>query len=182
MDNVITSLHDAVSQLQMHARILQDVGTRWSKLYWQAKLQQLGIAFGGGSLTTTLAMYGSGVVPLQVTGGVLAATVVALGGSVWYQSKLLDEWERQASSPEELSAAFQRTYSRQVSDGDEYVAALWQRVRDPIRTALLQVGIGQLLKVSSSDLMMLQTILDSEIPALRRVVSPPHYGKDVDAE
>lgn len=178
MDNVITQLYDAVSQLHMHAVILRDIRSRWSKFYWQAKWQQLGLVTIGGGLIAAMSTYGSGIIPMEITGSVLATTILTTGGMVWYQSHQLAEWERRACTPEELSAAFQRTHARAVSEGDEYTAALWQRIRDSLHVSLKQVGIGQLPTVSESDLESLKSILEKDIPSLRRSTSPPHFGKD----
>jgi hypothetical protein len=178
MDNVITHLHDAVSQLHMHATILQDVRQRYSKFYWQSKWQELGLAFTGASLTTILTVYASGMVPLEITGAILGTTILGTGGLIWYHGVQLQEWERQASTVEELSAAFQRTHARAVSEGDEYTAAMWQRVRDPIRMSLEQQPISQFSNISKSDLDGLKSIIETEIPTLRRETSPTHYGKE----
>jgi len=43
--------------------------------------------------------------------------------------------------------------------------------------ALEQTGIGSLPTVSASDLEGLQRILRMDIPVLRRIISPSHYGK-----
>jgi hypothetical protein len=176
MDNVLTHLHDSVSQLSMHGLILKDMRQRWSKLYWQSKLQELGVAFTGGGLTTALAMYG-GDIALSVTGSILATTILATGGLSFYHNSQLQEWERQASTPEELSAAFQRTHARAVSDGDEYTAAVWQRIRDSLRVSLSHTSISDLPSVSDADLQKLRTIVDHDIPDLRRLISPQHIGK-----
>jgi hypothetical protein len=182
MDNIITHLHDAVSQLHMHATILHDVRQRYSKFYWQSKWQELGVAFTGTSLTILLTVYANGVVPLEITGAILGTTILGTGGLMWYHGVQLQEWERQACTVEELSAAFQRTHARSVSDGDEYSAAVWQRVRDPLRTSLEQQPISEVPSISKSDLARLKTIMDEEIPALRRQTSPDHYGKEDDKD
>jgi hypothetical protein len=188
MDNVITALYDAVSQLHMHAVLLQDIRARRSRLYWQSKWQEVGVALTGGCLTGLVAWAGGGGVEVAAASGtvpavVAATTVTATGLLSWYHGSQLTEWERQAVSPEELSAAFQRTHSRAVQEGDEYVAAVWQRIRDNLRTSLEEQltaggGMGSLPSVSASDLSMLQGILHHEIPELRRLTSPTHYGKD----
>ncbi|GKY93551.1 hypothetical protein MPSEU_000322500 [Mayamaea pseudoterrestris] len=180
MDNVLTHLHDSVLQLRMHATILKDIRQRWSKLYWQSKWQELGVALTGGGLTTALTMYGGDHVSMSVTGSILAATIVGTGGLTWFHSAQLQEWERQASRPEELSAAFQRTHARAISDGDEYTAAVWQRIRDHLRIALTQTSISDVPTVSDADLYKLQSIVDQDIPDLRRTISPQHYGKSDD--
>lgn len=178
MDNVLTHLHDSVSQLHMHATILQDIKQRWTRFYWQCRWQELGIALTGGTLTTALTMYANAIVPLQVTGSIFATTILATGGLFWYHDRQLEEWERQAKTREELSAAFQRTHARAISDGDEYTAAVWQRVRSNLQVALDQIPISQMSTVTKEDLSGLNTIIETDIPDLRRLLSPSHYGKD----
>jgi hypothetical protein len=182
MDNVITHLYDSVSQLHMYAAILQDVSKRYSKFYWQNKWQELGVALAGAGLTTVLTVYGTGVVPLEITGAVVFSTILSTGGLTWYHGVQLTEWEKQAITPEELSAAFQRIHARSISEGDEYTAALWQRVRDPLRMSLEQHPISQVESISNADLSALMTILNTDIPELRRQTSPSHFGKDEDSK
>lgn len=179
MDNVLTNLHDSVNQLMMHATLLQDVRNRYTKFYWQCKWQELGVGCSGTGLAALLSY--SGMVPTEVTGALVASTVLLTGGLTWYHNSQLEEWEKQVKAPEELGAAFQRTHSRQISEGDEYTAAVWQRVRDPLQLALSHTTpLSQLPQVKDSDLTQLQNIIDSDIPALRRLISPSHYGKEED--
>ena len=183
LDNVITGLQDAVAQLRMHALILQDLRQRWSKFYWQGLWTRLGVAATGTGVTAALmstadgAALGSGTA--QVAGAVLGATVLLTGGLHWYHGSQMAEWERQAMRREELGAAFQRTHARAVQEGDEHVAALWQRIRDPLAAALQrESSIGDLESVTQADLEGLDSILNVEIPRLRRQVSPSHFGKE----
>lgn len=181
LDNLMTGLYDAVSQLKMHGRVVQDIQTRFSKLYWQAKKQEIGVAVTGGGLSAAfgfLSYYDTVPIPATVTGSVLAATILATSGMAWYHGQQLEEWEKQAFEPEELSAAFQRAFTRQVAEGDEYTAALWQRIREPLGRVLRQEGLDSIAKVTQSDLDGLQKILQEDLPALRREASPPHFGKE----
>jgi len=183
MDNVLTHLHDSIAQLHMHISILQDIRARWSKLYWQNKWQELGIAFTGTGLTAALSALGgtgSALPMMELAGGILGTTILVTGGLTYYHNLQLSEWERQAGTAEELSASFQRTHARQISEGDEYTAAVWQRVRDPLLMALQQNSISELTSsvTKNDELERLQGIVDNEIPALRRLISPTHYGKD----
>jgi len=181
MDNVITHLHDSVNQLHMHALLLKDIRTRFSKFYWRCRWEEVGAATAGIGATALSWTYGAGVVPMQLTGSLLASTILLTGGLTWYHGSQLAEYERQAKTVEELSVAFRRAYSRQISEGDEYTAAVWQRVRDSLLTAVEDVSsLSQLEIVTDTDLNRLQDILINDIPALRRMISPTHYGKDND--
>ncbi|KAL7470181.1 hypothetical protein ACHAXS_010440, partial [Conticribra weissflogii] len=173
IDNVITHLHDSVHLLLMHATVAEDVRSRYSKRAWENRIQEMSSVVAGIGLAA-LGMHFS--VPPQFSGGVLAATIVGVGGLRWFNSSKLKDVEEQLVSVEELSASFQRTHPREVSDADEFYASVWQRVRDPLRMSLCRTGLADFPAVKKSDIQQLQTILDEDIPRLRRLASPSHFG------
>mmetsp|Transcript_6682 Transcript_6682/g.14451 ORF Transcript_6682/g.14451 Transcript_6682/m.14451 type:complete len:322 (+) Transcript_6682:43-1008(+) len=173
IDNVITHLHDSVHLLLMHATVAEDVRSRYSKRAWENRIQEMSSAIAGVGLAA-LGMHFS--VPPQFTGGVIAATVVGVGGLRWFNSSKLKDVEEQLVSVEELSASFQRTHPREVSDADEFYASVWQRVRDPLRMSLWRTSLADFPAVKKSDVQQLQKILDEDIPRLRRLASPSHFG------
>jgi hypothetical protein len=77
---------------------------------------------------------------------------------------------------EELSASFQRTHAREISEADEFTASVWQRIRENVQLSLKSEGLDSFPTVSNSDLEALRRILDDEIPALRRMGSPKHFA------
>lgn len=128
-----------------------------------------------------MSMAGLGIyfdIPPQFTGGVIAATVLGVGGMRWFNSSKLKDVEEQLLSVEELSASFQRTHSQEVNDADEYYASVWQRIRGPLHLSLSRTGLGDFPSVKKNELQELQRILDDEIPKLRRLASPSHHGKE----
>ena len=177
IDNVITNLHDCVHLLLMHATVAEDVRSRYSKRAWENRIQEFS------SLAAGLGLAALGIhfnVPPQFTGGVVAATMVGVGGLRWFNSSKLKDVEEQLLSVEELSASFQRTHSREVSEADEFYASVWQRVRDPLRLSLWRTGLADFPAVKKSEVTELQRILGEEIPRLRRLASPSHYGSKKD--
>ena len=180
MDNWITGLHDAVSQLQMHATLLQEIQQRQSRLFWQHKWREGMLAVSGASLTSLCAMYGMDLLGASA-GAVVAAlstsTLMGTGGMVWYHSTQLQAWKRQSSTRDALFGSFQRTHGRAMEEGDEFVAAVWQRIRSNLALALSQEERQPLGSVTSGDLQQLERILKDDIPRLRRQASPEHYGK-----
>jgi len=177
IDNVITNLHDSVHLLLMHATVAEDVRSRFSKRQWENRIQEFA------SLSVGVGMAALGFhfsVPPQFTGGVVAATVVGVGGLHWFNSSRLKDVEEQLLSVEELSASFQRTHPREVSEADEFYASVWARVRDPLRLSLWRTGLKDFPSVSKSNMSELQNILDDEIPRLRRLASPSHHGSRKD--
>eukprot|EP00984_Skeletonema_dohrnii_P025253 scaffold14368_cov214-Skeletonema_dohrnii-CCMP3373.AAC.4 len=173
IDNVITNLHDSVHLLLMHAVVAEDVRARYSKRQWENRMQEVS------SLVLGVGLSALGIhfdVPLQFTGGVVAATVIGVGGMHWFNSSKLKDAEEQLTSIEELSASFQRTHPQEVSEADEFYSAIWARIRDPLRLSLWRTGLSDFPAVSKSDVAKLQNILDEEIPRLRRLASPSHHG------
>ena len=175
IDNVITNLHDSVHLLLMHAVVAEDVRSRYSKRLWENRAQE------ASSVVLGMSMAGLGIyfdIPPQFTGGVIAATVLGVGGMRWFNSSKLKDVEEQLLSVEELSASFQRTHSQEVNDADEYYASVWQRIRGPLHLSLSRTGLGDFPSVKKGELQELQRILDDEIPKLRRLASPSHHGKE----
>jgi len=176
IDNVITHLNDSVHLLLMHARIVEDTRSRYSRMVWENRVQEGGTLATGASLTA-LGMYFS--LPVEFTGGVVAATVLGVGGMHWYNSSKLKAHEDNLLTPEELGASFQRTHSREVSEADEFTSSVWQRIRDPLMVSLRTVGLDNTPTVGSNDIYALNQILDEDIPRLRRLASPTHFGSKV---
>lgn len=175
IDNVITHLSDSVHQLQLHSILQNQIRKQFRRRLWEHRFQE-GMSLLAGTAVTSLGIY-SGI-PLHFTGGALSATILGVGGLMWYNSIQLKSVERNLMTTEELSAAFQREFSREVlNDADEYVASVWQRIKGPLQLSLEARGLQQIPQVSTSELNHLKKILEEEIPELRRVASPTHYGK-----
>jgi len=173
VDNVITNLTDSVHLLLMHSVVAEDVRSRYSKRAWENRMQELS------SVVLGMGMAGLGMhfsVPPQFTGGVVAATMLGVGGMHWFNSSQLKTVEEQLTSVEELSASFQRTHPQEVSEADEYYASVWARIRDPLRLSLWRTGLADFPAVKKGEMEELQRILDEEIPRLRRLASPSHHG------
>eukprot|EP00536_Pseudo-nitzschia_multiseries_P013620 jgi/Psemu1/212234/e_gw1.594.22.1 len=176
IDNVITNLYDSTSTLILYSKIWNDVVSRYNKEWRNSRLREVGLtslsgmAFGGANYLGLDAM---------IQGGVLGTSIVGIGGLIWYHQSYLKHVEEDLLSLESLSASFQRTHARQVQDGDEFVANIWQRVRGSLRAALAAVfeNGGSNTTASSSELAKLQNILDIDIPRLRRLANETQmYG------
>ena len=186
VDNVITHLYDSVCVLRMHTRICQDLRKRYNRHYWDCKYQELGLSTGCIGLTTSIwyagnaealaAASSAGPWSMEaVLGSVVALSILGIGGLTWYNGVKLRAHENNLMSSEGLSSSFQNCYRREVREGDEYVASLWQRIREPLLSSLDQMG--GLSKMPStmnydSEVERLSSILEQDIPSLRRIVSP----------
>jgi hypothetical protein len=174
IDNVITHLYDSVHQLKMHTMLMNHIRQTYRQKLWQNRVREgLGIVLGAG--VTGMGLYLQ--LPIHLTGSVVASTILGVGGLSLYHSVQLKQVEESMMSDHELSARFQRVYAREIKEGDEYVASVWQRIREPLKMALEMQGLHGIPPVSNSELEALDTIVTEEIPALRRLASPSHYGK-----
>jgi hypothetical protein len=173
VDNVVTHLNDSIHLLLMHAEICQDVQKRYSKMLWDNRIQELGSLTAGVGLSI-LGIYAQ--LPMEFTGAAGAVTVFGVGAMKWFNGSKLNEAEKNLLSMEELSASFQRTHSREISEADEFTASVWQRIRENLQIALKREGLGSFPTVSDSELNNLRNILEHDIPKLRRMASPTHFG------
>lgn len=173
VDNVITHLNNSVHLLLMHAQIAQDVQKKYSKMVWDNRIQELGSLTAGVGLSV-LGFYAQ--LPVEFTSAAAAMTVLGVGGMKWLNGNKLKEEERNLLSMEELSASFQRTHSREISEADEFIVSVWQRIRENLQLSLKAEGLDKYPSVSDSDLNGLRDILDQDIPRLRRMASPTHFG------
>lgn len=173
IDNVITHLHDSVNVLLMHALIAEDARTRYASRLWEDRLREAG-GLGAGIGATALGIYAA--LPVELTGAFVSATVLGVGGLRWYNQSRLTRLECDLLTSEQLTRSFQRTHAREIRDADEFTSSLWQRIKEPLRSSLESVGLGNAEKVSADEIRALERILEEEIPELRRKASPTHFG------
>lgn len=123
-----------------------------------------GAAFGG---MNHLAM------DAMLQGGVLGGSILSVGGMFWYHQMYLQKIQKEYTTLESLSGSFQRTHARHVHDANEFTASLYHRVRRSLQTALQNEfnSSTSLPTVSDSELQRLNSILEEEIPKLRRLAS-----------
>lgn len=188
VDNVITHLFDSVCVLRMHTRVCQDLRQRYNRHYWDCKYQELGLSSGcvglsaaiwyAGNAEALVAATSAGPWSMEaVLGSAVAGSIIGIGGLTWYNGIKLRAHEIALMTNEGLSASFQNCYRREVREGDEYVASLWQRIREPLHSSLEQIGGLSKLPSSPSinydtEVDRLTNILEQDIPSLRRIVSP----------
>ena len=167
VDNVITNLYDSTATLMLYAKIWNDVVGRFNREWRNCRYQEVGLS-AAGALSIGSLNYAAMDVALQ--GGVLGATVLGVGGLFWYNQSYLRRLQEDLIAPESLSLSFQRTHVRQVQDADEFTAALWQRARGSLQTALHHAfeSSSTLPTVSQAEIQNLQDILETQIPKLRR--------------
>lgn len=168
---VITNLYDSTSLMLLYSKIWNDVATRFRREWRQCRFQEVGwtalSAAGLGGL------HKLGIDPVYI-GGAFGTSILGVGGLVWYHGHYLSGLRSEMTSLEYLGTSFQRTHAREVQDGDEFVASLWQRVRHALQTSL-KAGFDStpngLDTVSANELQQLHDLLDKEIPRLRRLAS-----------
>lgn len=192
VDNVITHLYDSVCVLRMHTRVCDDLRQRYSRHYWDCRYQEMGLATGCFGLTAAIFYAGNagtmatiastGAWSLEaVLGSVVAGSIVGIGGLTWYNGVKLQAHENNLMTTDGLSASFQKCYRREIREGDEYVASLWQRIREPLQSSLEQIGGISRMPTAASvnydrEVDRLSNILEQDIPSLRRIVSPATSG------
>ena len=68
----------------------------------------------------------------------------------------------------------------EISEADEFVVSVWQRINDPLHMSLEALGLENVpITDIASDVKDMRTILDEEIPRLRRLASADHFGNRI---
>ena len=174
VDNVISNLYDSTSMLTLYSKIWNDVVSRYNKEWWNCRFREAATTAGAG-----IVLGGMNYLSLDPTwqGACVGTYVLGIGGMTWYHQAMLQKAREQLTSLESLSSSFQRTHARQIQDGDEFVASLWQRVRGSMQSALssaFEDGGARIPTASAAELQTMDDILKVEIPRLRRVANETH--------
>mmetsp|Transcript_57897 Transcript_57897/g.131205 ORF Transcript_57897/g.131205 Transcript_57897/m.131205 type:complete len:393 (+) Transcript_57897:559-1737(+) len=174
IDNMITRLVDAVNLLLMHATVMEASRKSYSRQLWTGRAQVLAAASVGGGVTGAAAYMG---LPPEAIGAAASAGMLGTGGVQLYALKVLEHEEANLLSAEGLNRIFQNHYSNQMAEGDAFVVSVWQRIRDRLQVNLKSLGLGQVSKVSPSELEELRQVLEDEVPKLRRLAAPLDYAE-----
>jgi len=90
--------NESVNLLLTHAQVMQEMQRLYmQRMWWQHRIQE------GGFLVTRMGLTCMGIymqLPMEFTGGVLAATVSGVGGLTWFNDGAkMHELEMQLTSP-----------------------------------------------------------------------------------
>jgi len=174
VDNEISRLADAVSVLQMHCLVVDDLCKAYSRQLWRSRLAA------GAVLTVTLGGVGGALslsLPLQAVAGCGAAGVLCSAVLYFIGTKQLEELGRELVGSERVEATFRKLYARRIADKDEYLTSLWTRVRDHLRIGLSAGELAAMDRPSSTEIALFERILEVDIPQLRRIAAPPFNKK-----
>ena len=140
--------------------------------------------------------------PMHVVIGTSTIGLLSTVGMFAYGNNTAARTADELVSNDGVSAAYARLYARQVSawrcveralvcltvrgfcvlyhvsqiaERDEFTQSLWQRVRDNIKVSLTASDLAAMDTVKKSEFDMLEGILETEIPRLRRLAAIPQY-------
>ena len=178
LDNTVTKLYDAARLLHMHASVAELVRADLSGLAWRWAGAAAGLALAGGG--AAFFAFAAGLVPYAA--GVGALSLAGAGGTFYLGQRARAKAFAHACTDEGLTAAFRRCHVRELAEDDEFVLALWARVRPQLRVALVTAGAKGLPKVSGGDLARLERVRSEDVPRLRRLVGVLPEPPALDAE
>ena len=169
VDNEISRLTDAVSLLQMHLNIIDEVSKQYKKSIFHSRL-----LLGTASITSISAVLDSVVLslPTEVSGGIAILSILGNGGLYYWQYSIIHKQLNELTSDNALVSAFQKLYARRIAEKDEFTNALWIRVHDHIKLTLNSNELANLNKVTVNNINEVERILEIEIPNLRRKSAP----------
>ncbi|KAG9412968.1 EH domain-containing protein 1 [Aphanomyces cochlioides] len=167
-DNLITRVYDSSRMLEMHATVFESVRAKFSREKWSRFFVTTSALVGGNALAATAFVSG---MP-EVAAGASVVALAAASGISWFNRNHLAELEKELTSEDGLTTHFRRLYGRQLAERDEFVFSIWRRVLPSLQVALNTLGFSKLPKVKPSELNALQTIIQEDVPRLRRQAAP----------
>jgi GTPase SAR1 family protein len=174
VDNEISRLTDAVSLLQMHLSVVDELSKQFKKAQLRARLTVGATAVVGTGLSAGfLAMS----LPIELTAAMAALSAGGSMGLYYWQNQGLSRQSRELTSEAALNAAYQKLYARRIAEKDEFTRSLWNRVLDHLSLTLTSEDLAGLSKVTAGDTSTLDRILEIEIPNLRRKSAPAFNKK-----
>ena len=167
MDNHITSLYDQTRMLKMHTEILQDVRSAYRAEKVKAVAFTVGGGLGGVAVLSAAISRDADAVSLGLAAGlsVLPAFVGLLYGLYRVRSS---HHEFSSLEDEPLDALFRKRFKQEIAERDESTNGVWMRVRPQIKIAIEHFGLSKLPRVPQEQIVDLDKILSTNVPALRR--------------
>jgi GTPase SAR1 family protein len=169
IDNEISRLSESIAVLQMHCQLINEIRKRYRSQLWNHRLTLLGGA--ALSLGIPASSFYLGL-PVELYGTFTMASVLGLATIGYLQMQGLESLSKRLISDESLQSIFKNLYARRIYEKDEYTSSLWVRVREHLKLELTPSTVQGLDAVSTSELNRLESILESEIPKLRRISAP----------
>lgn len=181
VDNLITRAHDAAALLRMHSVVLEEARSQYAtlRMRYLAAVSTLVAA----APCAGYAAFAQFDVTLQLSGA-LGVAITGLGGIVAVQMRAaLADTRTRLTSEAGLDAIFESLHAVELRERDEFVHALWRRVRPQLQDAISTVELHALERLSAAELGALDDILAQRIPELRRMTSaqPAHAAASVAA-
>ena len=174
VDNEISRLTDAVSLLQMHINIVDELSKQYKNAVFRSRMM---LALTGSTSVGVMIAFTLLGMPAELIAGATAVGSVGSGGLYWWQTKDLRQQSSQLATESAMNAAFQKLYARRLAEKDEFTISLWHRVQDHLTLTLSSEDLANLEKVNSSHISELERILEVEIPNLRRKAAPAFNRK-----
>jgi hypothetical protein len=172
VDNEIQRLYDSMFALQMHSKILNEMLHRYSGFLW---------GFRGKMFAATIAAFGfsGGTIayrsrlPQEATAGVVCGSLAALFGFHWWQASALKSNTRALlRDPNVVHDVYETVYDESIAVSDESVASVWPKVLQRMQIKLSAEDLTQMGRVETSDLDLIDKILNTNIYKLREQLSP----------
>jgi len=169
VDNMITQLYDSASLLQMHIVVMEAIRAE----YQQQRKKFYLLAGGVGVFGNTVSLAALYMVPTiwGFSATLSLSSLLGAAGVFLYGNHVLGNVRTEMASEENLERLFSRLYVHEVAEGNEFVKALWIRVKRPLKGTLETVGIANLNRVSSRDFNALEKVINETVPSLRRDAS-----------
>ena len=122
-----------------------------------------------GLATLSTSLIVAGVTEVGVPLAVLS--VLASGAGAWYANSQVEAKARSITDGAGLDEAFRRCHYLALSERNEVVSQLWERVRPQLQRSVRGLGFRGLASAKRYELSALDEIIDKRVPELRAAAS-----------
>ena len=108
----------------------------------------------------------------QILVPTVCASAFLVAATHFFQSRVLEDKGKSIISPIGLLSSYQKLYSKAILDRDEHVAHLWSVEERHLSSSLSCSDLASMSQISNSDSSKIETLLEKNIPSLRRQAAP----------
>lgn len=168
VDNEIQRLSDSLHVLHMHLRVVDEMVKKYRSHLWSFRATVAGTlglagALSGGALTS---------MPVEIGAAVTGVSTLAFLGVQWFQQQALEDEIKTITNETSVQGFFKHLYSKQIAENDEFIASIWPRVHQHITMTIRPSELKAMSRVSSSEMGMIDRILEIDIAQLRKKILP----------
>jgi hypothetical protein len=176
INNEISNLNNSVALLLMHCNVLSNIIKSYKSLkykYYSLSFSVLSLSFGI-PISLFYFDFANNIIIFSSSFGFFSSVATVL-----LTNKILNNYSNDLIREDNLNNIFKSIYAREIANNDEEIYSLWKRIKLHLLISINSSDIKNFKNLNKSDLLLLNNIIENEIPKLRRSVAPALYNNNI---